>query len=332
MDVEPSVYSGPLDVCAIIDHFRNKFQLPDSMLDDLRKDIEESLGWGSDDRKMDEIRGMENDFGEMQYFKEKRIGKGAFGEVYRGISRTNGDPVAIKIIDLEDSQDDVGVISREIHALAQGQTCPQLVNYIGSHVCGTKLWIIMEYVDGGSVLDRVQGVGRLQDQQIAIVCREVLKGLQYLLAEQRIHRDIKAANILLGEDGVVKLADFGATKQLTMTMTKANTFVGSPYWMAPEVLANQNYDHKADIWSLGVTCIECVNGKPPNHGLPPLRIIMMIPNQAPPQLDPSNNHDPHFVDFVQRCLKINPRDRPSVSDLLRHPFIASAGPLEMLKR
>ena len=143
-------------------------------------------------------------------------------------------PVAIKVIDLEESKDDIQTINKEITALSHGKFCPQLINYYGSVVFGTKLWIVMEYVDGGSILDRIKRKV-LTEEEIAVVVKEVLSGLLYLSNEGKIHRDIKAANILLSRQGQVKLADFGATAQLTDTMTKCSTFVGSPYWMAPEV-------------------------------------------------------------------------------------------------
>lgn len=136
---------------------------------------------------------------------------------------------------MEEAKEDVQTIATEIRALASAKACDQLIRYYSSNVIGTVLWIAMEYVDGGSVLDRVK-VKKFKESQVAVVCREVLLGLKYLAADGKIHRDIKAANILLSNSGKVKLADFGASGQLTDTMTKCNTFVGSPYWMAPEIM------------------------------------------------------------------------------------------------
>jgi len=186
----------------------------------------------------------------------------------------------------------------------------------------------MEFLDGGSVLDKVKKAP-MSEGQIAVVVREVLLGLQYLALEKKIHRDIKAANILLAKDGQVKLADFGASGQLTDTVTKCNTFVGSPYWMAPEILTESKYDGKADIWSLGITCIEMLNGKPPLAEHPPLKVISLIPGRDPPSLDKSK-YSAKFCDFVSLCLTKDPAKRPAIKELLKHPFVAESGSTALL--
>jgi serine/threonine-protein kinase 24/25/MST4 len=180
----------------------------------------------------------------------------------------------------------------------------------------------MEFVDGGSILDRIKKKP-LTEEEIAIVVKEVLSGLQYLAMEGKIHRDIKAANILLARNGQVKLADFGATAQLTDTMTKCSTFVGSPYWMAPEVMTQNSYDGKADIWSLGVTCFEMATGAPPNANIHPLRVVSIIPRQPPPQLPPS--YSAEFRDFISKCLIKDPAERYSIKELLKMEFVQKAG-------
>lgn len=230
--------------------------------------------------------------------------------------------VAIKVIDLEESKDDIQTINKEITTLSHGKSCAQLINYYGSVVFGTKLWIVMEYVDGGSILDRIK-VKLLDEQEIAIVVKEVLSGLLYLSAEGKIHRDIKAANILLAKNGQVKLADFGATAQLTDTMTKCSTFVGSPYWMAPEVMTQNQYDGKADIWSLGITCYEMATGHPPNHNVHPLKLVSLIPRHPPPSMPAG--YSPEFNEFVSHCLVKDPNQRSSIKDLLRMDFVQKAG-------
>jgi len=259
---------------------------------------------------------------------QTKIGSGAYGSVYQGKRRKDNKIVAIKIIDLEDSKEDISSITREITALVNGKSCPQLTSYYGSVVVGTKLWIAMEFLDGGSVLDKVKKAP-LTEAQIAVIAREVLLGLQYLALEKKIHRDIKAANILLSKEGQVKLADFGASGQLTDTVTKCNTFVGSPYWMAPEILTENKYDGKADIWSLGITCLEMLTGKPPLAEHAPLKVITLIPHRDPPAVD-KTKYSKNFCEFVASCLTKDPAKRPAIKDLLKHPFLAEAGSTALL--
>lgn len=264
------------------------------------------------------------------YDIELQIGSGAFGNVFKGRRKSDSLPVAIKVIDLEESKDDIQTINKEITTLSHGKACPQLINYYGSAVFGTKLWIVMEYVDGGSILDYVKKHRVMSETEIAIVVREVLLGLQYLANEGKIHRDIKAANILLSRSGQVKLADFGATAQLTDTMTKCATFVGSPHWMAPEVFMQNQYDGKADIWSLGITCVEMCTGAPPYSHVHPLKLVSIIPRSAPPQLPTDRNYSPEFVDFISKCLTKDPNQRYGINQLLRLEFVQKAGTINQL--
>ncbi|KAE8540535.1 hypothetical protein D1P53_003484 [Cryptococcus gattii VGV] len=246
----------------------------------------------------------------------EKLGAGNFGTVWKA------QIVAIKMIDLESSDDDISEIQAEIVHLSSCWS-DHVTKYYGSFVRGARLWIVMEYLAGGSCLDLLKP-GVFTEAQIAIVCRELLLGLEYLHMEGKIHRDIKAANVLLSASGDVKLADFGVAAQLSSHKSQRHTFVGTPFWMAPEVIRQAGYDSRADIWSLGITAIEMAKGDPPLSEYHPMRVLFLIPKACAPTLDPEEGWSEEFQDFIEKCLQKDPRDRATAKQLLQHRFIRSA--------
>ncbi|KAK9750624.1 hypothetical protein RND81_02G208900 [Saponaria officinalis] len=256
----------------------------------------------------------------LKYELLHELGKGSYGSVYKARDLKTSEMVAIKVISLAEGEEGYEEIRGEIEMLQQCSH-PNVVRYLGSYQGEEYLWIVMEYCGGGSVADLMNVTDEpLDENQIAYICREALKGLAYLHSIFKVHRDIKGGNILLTEQGEVKLGDFGVAAQLTRTMSKRNTFIGTPHWMAPEVIQESRYDGKVDVWALGVSAIEMAEGLPPRSAVHPMRVLFMISIEPAPMLEDKEKWSLIFHDFVAKCLTKDPRLRPTASEMVKHKF------------
>ncbi|XP_037366629.1 myosin-IIIa isoform X2 [Talpa occidentalis] len=261
------------------------------------------------------------------------IGKGTYGKVFKVLNKKNGQKAAVKILDpIHDIDEEIEAEYNILKALSDH---PNVVKFYGMYfkkdkVNGDKLWLVLELCNGGSVTELVKGFlktgKRMSEPIIAYILREALMGLQHLHNNKTIHRDVKGNNILLTNEGGVKLVDFGVSAQLTSTWHRRNTSVGTPFWMAPEVIAceqqlDTTYDARCDTWSLGITAIELGDGDPPLADLHPMRALFKIPRNPPPKLRQPEIWSAEFNDFISRCLTKDYEKRPTVSDLLQHKFI-----------
>jgi len=251
----------------------------------------------------------------------EKLGEGSFGTVWM-VTETNPPPerakffVAAKCIRIEEGENELEDIRKEITFMS-GLRSPYIVNYLGSFLNPPQIWILMEFCDCGSVRDIMVACDSLLDElQIATIMKYAALGLKFLHDNHKLHRDIKAGNILVNSRGQCKLADFGVSSDSTV---KRFTVVGTPYWMAPEIIEEKGYDEKVDIWSLGITAIEMAEGKPPLYDLEPMRAIFEIPARPPPRL--SNEASPEFEDFIAKTLVKDPTKRPSATEILEHPFL-----------
>nr|XP_033494276.1 TRAF2 and NCK interacting kinase b isoform X1 [Epinephelus lanceolatus] len=259
------------------------------------------------------------------------VGNGTYGQVYKGRHVKTGQLAAIKVMDVTGDEEEE--IKAEINMLKKYSHHRNIATYYGAFIkknppgMDDQLWLVMEFCGAGSITDLIKNTkgNSLKEEWIAYVCREILRGLTHLHQHKVIHRDIKGQNVLLTENAEVKLVDFGVSAQLDRTVGRRNTFIGTPYWMAPEVIAcdenpDATYDFKSDLWSLGITAIEMAEGAPPLCDMHPMRALFLIPRNPAPRLK-SKKWSKKFQSFIDSCLVKSHSQRPSTEQLLKHPFI-----------
>ncbi|KAL6612095.1 Pkinase-domain-containing protein [Neocallimastix sp. 'constans'] len=257
---------------------------------------------------------------EKLFINLEKIGQGASATVYIGnkVGGNLDEFIAIKQMDLE-KQLKKNLILNEIQVMKQYRH-KNIVNFIDGYYWNDKLWVIMEYLSGGTLTDVLIN-NFMNEDEISVVCREVLQGLVFLHSKNIIHRDIKSDNILLSMTGDIKLTDFGFCAQLSEKNSKRTTMVGTPYWMAPEVVTKKLYGPKIDIWSLGIMVIEMVEGEPPYLNENPLRALYLIATNGSPSVRNIEQQSPEFKEFLESCLKVEADERPTSEEALEVKYI-----------
>ena len=250
------------------------------------------------------------------------IGQGNYGRVYKVLHKKTGKIYAAKIANII-THNEIESYKKEINVLKQCNS-KYIVHYYNSYIKNYQIWIILEYCDGGSLLELIKILQKpLNEEQIASLIYMILLGLNFLHENKKIHRDVKTGNILLTREGIAKLGDFGVSTQLMHSFSKKISKIGTPFYMSPEVILQNKYNYKCDIWSLGITCIEMAEGEPPFSKIKPYLVLKKIITQPPKGLKNKDKWSNDFNDFIEKCLIYEPNERPSAKDLLKHPFIVN---------
>ncbi|PWZ01504.1 putative Cla4-p21-activated kinase [Testicularia cyperi] len=294
-----------------------------------QKEAERRISTMSEAQIMEKLRSVvSQEDPNMLYSKIKKVGQGASGSVFVAKTLATGQRVAIKTMDLA-QQPRKELIVNEILVMKESQH-PNIVNFLNSFlVRNNELWVIMEYMEGGALTDVIDN-NTLEEDQIAAICLETCKGLEHLHSQSIIHRDIKSDNVLLNASGQVKITDFGFCAKLTDQKSKRATMVGTPYWMAPEVVKQKEYGAKVDIWSLGIMAIEMIENEPPYLDEEPLKALYLIATNGTPTLKKPETLSKNLKSFLAVCLCADVKSRASADELLQHPFLQSACPLSSL--
>lgn len=282
----------------------------------------------TDGEVLEELKQIVNQGDPLNRYEIKlQIGLGASGTVYVANRKDTNEVVAVKRMAFK-TQPKKEMLLTEIKVMKQFRH-PNVVNYIESYlVDADDLWVVMDYLEGGNLTDVVVKT-ELDEGQIAAVLKECVKALHFLHSHSIVHRDIKSDNVLLGMDGQVKLTDMGFCAQI-QPGSKRDTVVGTPYWMSPEILNKKRYNYKVDIWSLGIMALEMIDGEPPYLHETPIKAIYLIAQNGKPEIKRRDQLSPEFLNFLDRCLVVDPEERADTEELLCHPFLARAKPLSSL--
>lgn len=253
----------------------------------------------------------------LKYQLGAAIGQGSFGKVYKCLHTATQTTYAVKVIPLDDSED-LESLLREIRILSDVRS-PYLTRYFETFLMGSDMWVVLEYCGGGSCGDLLRVFKRLGEGAVAFIAERALRGLQYLHSNNLVHRDVKLQNLLITSDGEVKLGDFGVSAEVTFTRTKRKTLVGTPHWIAPEVILGNPYNTRADIWLFGITVYELLCGAPPLADRPPMKALFEIPRLPAPEIKEGSAE---LKEFMRCCLNKTPSNRPDCGRLLTLNFVA----------
>ncbi|KAH0571605.1 Kinase, STE STE20 [Spironucleus salmonicida] len=270
----------------------------------------------------------------------QQIGAGSYGTVHQAFNLETSEIVAVKIVPLQEGESSIAVIKEvEFMKKISASLHPNLVNFLDAYhdIENNDLWIVMEYCSAGALTDLMRESARVLDEkEAAYVIKQSLQALKFLHDQKILHRDVKANNLLVSDDGIIKLADFGVSHQLTQTCEKRKSVIGTPYWMAPEIYQGEAYSYPSDIWALGITLIEILEGKPPLAGIHPMRAMMLIPQQDAPTLRgkksklTNKKFSSELCDFLEKMLVKNPDDRQTINVLVEDKYLDQANDLTAL--